>query len=50
MDISASLSVDDILYAFVEQDLLPGTGVAPTAFWSALEAILTDFTPRNAEL
>jgi malate synthase len=50
MDISASLSVDDLLHAFVEQELLPGTGVAPAAFWSALEAILADFTPRNAAL
>src|SRR5678816_4432389 len=50
MDISGSLSVDDILHGFVEQDLLPGTGIAPAAFWAALEAILSDFTPRNAEL
>lgn len=50
MDISASLSVDDILHAFVEQYLLPGTEIAPASFWAALEAILADFTPRNAEL
>jgi malate synthase len=50
MDISSSLSVDDILQAFVEGELLPGTGVAPAAFWAALEAILADFTPRNADL
>jgi hypothetical protein len=36
MDISNTLSVDDILHAFVEQELLPGTGVAPGAFWAAL--------------
>ena len=29
MDITATLAVDDILHAFVEGDLLPGTGVAP---------------------
>ena len=50
MDISNTLSVDDLLYVFVEQDLLPGTGVAPQAFWAALDAILTDFTPKNAAL
>ncbi|HEX5378100.1 MAG TPA: malate synthase G [Phenylobacterium sp.] len=50
MNISNSLSVDDILHAFVEQELLPGTGVAPEKFWAALEAILADFTPKNAEL
>jgi len=50
MDISNTLSVDDILHAFVEQELLVGTNIAPAAFWTALEAILADFTPRNAAL
>ena len=50
MDITSSLSVDDILVAFVQGELLPGTGIAPQAFWSALESILADFTPRNATL
>ena len=50
MDISNALSVDDILHAFVEGELLPETGVAPAAFWAALEQILADFTPRNKEL
>ncbi|MBI1199708.1 MAG: malate synthase G [Phenylobacterium sp.] len=50
MDIGKSLSVDDLLHAFVERELLPGTGIEPSAFWSALEAILADFTPRNLAL
>ncbi len=50
MDITTSLSVDDILHGFVEDELLPGTGVAPAAFWASLETILADFTPRNAAL
>ena len=50
MDISNTLSVDDLLQAFVEDELLPGTGVEPKAFWAALESILADFTPRNAAL
>src|ERR1700748_1375274 len=50
MDISPKLSVDDILARFVEDELLPGTGVGAAAFWSALESILADFTPRNAAL
>ena len=50
MDISTSLSVDDLLSTFVEQDLLPGTGLAPSAFWSGLESVLTAFTARNATL
>ena len=50
MDITPNLSIDDILADFVERDLLPGTGIEPQAFWAALEAILADFTPRNAAL
>ena len=50
MDISPRLSVDDVLQAFVADELLPGTGIAPAAFWASLEAILADFTPRNAAL
>jgi malate synthase len=50
MDVSNTLSVDDILHAFVERELLVGTGVAPDRFWAALERILADFTPRNLEL
>jgi len=50
MDISHSVFVDDILHAFVEGELLPGTDVAPAAFWAGLEQILADFTPRNLAL
>ncbi len=50
MNVSPTVTVDDLLHAFVEQELLPGTGVAPAAFWSALDAVLADFTPRNAAL
>ena len=41
MNISSALSVDDLLKSFVEQDLLPGTGVSAETFWTALEAVLT---------
>jgi malate synthase len=50
MDITSTLSVDDLLHGFVECELLPGTGVEPKAFWASLEAVLADFTPRNAAL
>ena len=50
MDISNTLSVDDLLHAFVEKELLPGTGVEAGAFWAALEKILAEFGPRNAQL
>ncbi|MBS0361401.1 MAG: malate synthase G, partial [Proteobacteria bacterium] len=50
MDISQNLSVDDTLAAFVEDELLPGTGIMPKAFWASLETILADFGPKNAAL
>ena len=50
MKISEKLSVDDILATFVEAEVLPGTGIAPAAFWASLESVLADFTPKNAEL
>ena len=50
MDITRSLIVDDRLHAFVEDELLPGAGIAAATFWAALETILADFTPRNTAL
>jgi len=47
MRVSPSLAVADLLHAFVEQELLSGTGVDPARFWASLEAILKDFQPRN---
>src|SRR5215475_11059885 len=50
MDISNALSVDDQLRAFVETELLAGSGVKPADFWAALERILADFMPANSAL
>jgi malate synthase len=50
MDVTNTLAVDDTLHAFVEQELLPGTGIAPGHFWAGLESILADFQPANREL
>jgi malate synthase len=44
------LTVDDGLYRFVAEELLPGTGLSPEAFWAAAEEIVHDLTPRNREL
>ena len=50
MKISSRLGVDDLLHSFVETELLPETGISPGAFWGALESILAEFSPSNAEL
>ncbi len=44
------LQVAAVLHRLLEEEIAPGTGVQPAAFWSALEAIVEDFGPRNREL
>ncbi len=44
------LHVESTLHEFVEREALPGTGIAATRFWSGVESILADFTPRNRAL
>ena len=46
----AGLQVDPALHQLLEQEIAPGTGVAPNDFWAALAAIVADFMPRNREL
>ena len=46
----AGLHVAAELAAFIDREALPGSGVAPDAFWDGLAALVADFGPRNAEL
>ncbi len=47
---SGGLAVAKILYDFVNDEALPGTGVAAERFWSELDAIVHDLTPKNRAL
>lgn len=38
------------LYDLLENDIAPGTGVAPETFWAELEAIVTELGPENQAL
>ena len=45
-----SLQVAKSLYDFVNNDVLPGTGVDSQTFWSGFDSIVTDLAPKNAAL
>lgn len=44
------LAVGAALYAFIENEALPDSGVEPGAFWAGLAGLFGDFGPRNREL
>ena len=44
------LQVATVLYRFIEDKVLPGTGIASDRFWAGFDAIVHDLTPKNAAL
>jgi malate synthase len=44
------LQVATPLYRFIEDRVLPGTGVSSEAFWTGFDAIVADLAPKNAAL
>ncbi len=47
---ASDLDVAAELHAFVTDDVLPGSGVSPEAFWAGLSALVRDLGPRNRAL
>jgi malate synthase len=45
-----SLHVAQTLHRFIEDEVLPGTGVASAHFWAGFDAIVRELAPRNAAL
>ena len=45
-----NLSIDEGLYALVKDEIAPGTGIEPDAFWKAFGDIVTAFAPENRAL
>jgi malate synthase len=46
----AGLQVDAVLARFLETEALPGTGIAPEAFWTGFADLLGEFAPQNRAL
>ncbi|GAB4087965.1 malate synthase G [Hydrogenophaga soli] len=44
------LQVATELYDFIQNEVLPGTGVTSEVFWRGFDAIVTDLAPKNAAL
>jgi malate synthase len=44
------LQVATVLQRFIDEQVLPGTGVDPAAFWAGFDAIVHDLGPKNAAL
>jgi malate synthase len=47
---AGGLSVADVVYRFVMDEALPGSGVEPDTFWAGADALIHDFAPRNRAL
>ncbi|MBX3621091.1 MAG: malate synthase G [Rhizobacter sp.] len=45
-----SLQVASELHQFIDQQVLPGTGVASADFWKGFDAIVRDLAPKNIAL
>ncbi len=45
-----SLQVATPLYRFIEDKVLPGTGIKSADFWKGFDEIVKDLTPKNAAL
>ncbi len=44
------LRVARVLYDFITDEALPGTGIDPDSFWSGVDKVVADLTPQNEEL
>ena len=47
---TADLRVAPVLFRFLEEEALPGSGLDSDAFWSGFSALVHELAPRNREL
>ena len=46
----ARLQVATVLQQFIDNQVLPGTGISPDAFWTGFDALVADLAPKNMAL
>ena len=44
------LQVAKVLFDFVNNEAIPGTGIAADQFWSGCDAVINDLAPKNRAL
>jgi len=44
------LQVATVLHQFIEEKVLPGTGVDASTFWKGFDALVADLAPKNIAL
>ena len=44
------LQVAKVLYDFVNNEAIPGTGVDAAAFWAGADSVIHDLAPKNRAL
>ena len=44
------LQVATVLFRFIEDEVLPGTGITSARFWAGFDAIVRELAPKNAAL
>ena len=45
-----NLRVAKVLYDFINNEALPGTGIDPDSFWAGADKVVTDLAPQNQDL
>ena len=44
------LQIEKILFDLIENDVIPGTGVDPEAYWASFDEIVHELGPKNKAL
>ena len=47
---TGNISVDETLFRFINDEALPGIGVAEVEFWTGLEGVIAECAPQNKAL